>query len=191
MKTHHELGKNFKVIGESFLQLHLQGFLSRKPKKIIKHTRAVLRFYRNHEFDSYTQLVGTILVWRYAMLRETGIPKRERIRIEQSIVRSFNHLLQSVGVEEIESVQYLRSETTPDRSVMMAGNPLRKLLDLKIIEHTIRFRDYPMVKENVSGELLNQTSDQLEKLWRSSYFTLTQGYRFRIPFSTTHVFMTG
>ncbi len=170
MKSTQQLESEFIKIGREFERKFLYGFALRKPKKIITHAKQILRLYRREtSFDIFTKLSGTILIWRYAMMSKT--PKRELIKLERFILRSFHFVLKDATVEEKDIITYLFNEQAgPGRSVMgLGGSPLRHMLELKLLEFQI-----------TDSKIEVSDRDKCEIRWKDLYENLSRKFRFRI-----------
>lgn len=164
------LEDRFREVGTLFLKSYHQGFSQRKPKKIMAHTRKVLRAYRNDSLlDIFSKLSGIILTWRHAKISKT--PEREFLKLERSILWSFNFILNKVTSVQIDEMIYLLLETAPARSVLHPGNPLRLMIELKLLEFQI---------QDPKG-LSVQDQDNLEARWKKLYEQVYQKFRFRVP----------
>lgn len=163
------LENQFREVAVFFEKMYLQGFSVRKPKKAMTHTRQVLRAYRaNQSLDMFSKLSGIILVWRYAKILK--IPKREFFKLERSILWSFNFILSKVISAQVDEIIYLSLETLPARSLVHEGNPLRMMIDLKLLEFQIQ--------DSIG---LSIQDDELELKWKKLHEELHQRFRFRIP----------
>lgn len=179
LETFESFESKFGLVAKKFAAKHLVGFNNRKPKKIISHTNAVLRNYRDKNLDTFEMLVGTIIVWRYAMMArslcriKSQLPRRIKLRLEQSIVRSFNYILLRLtddSQDNKDMLEYLKKQTPPKRSVMSEGNPLGKVLELKSFELDIK-----------SGKLSAKELNYLENEWKVLQDEIKFCYRVQIP----------
>lgn len=163
------LKDQFREVGTLFLKKYQQGFSQRKPKKIMAHTRYVLRTYRQESsLDMFSKLSGIILTWRYAKISK--IPEREFIKLERSILWSFNFILNKVISVQANEVTFLLAETAPARSIMHQDDPLRMMIELKLLEFQIQ--------DSIG---LSVQDDELESKWKKLYEELYEKFRFRIP----------
>lgn len=175
----------FVMVGKNLSKLW-GVFFSRNPKRVIRHVKNTLRENRRNKVDHndlFRRLVGTILVWRHSTHVMYGhnpikIPNRVRIKLLQSIARSFNYLLADAKIEDIEMLAYLRSEL-PNREGF--DNPLRQLLELKILEFAVVHTD--KVLYCVPKIIFLKTIDQIENEWKRKNEGLFRLYRLRIPLS--------
>ncbi len=160
----------FRMVGKCFEAKYLGGFNLRKPKKIIFHTKQVLRTYRQDtSLNIFEKLSGIILIWRYVKM--TNMPIREILKIERVVLRAFYFMLGDTSIEHKDQLTYLLDEEAgPRRSVMGSGSPLRHILELKLLELQVLG----------SADLSIQDRDDLESHWKTLYRDLSRKFRFRI-----------
>lgn len=168
MKKQESLNNTFREIGKGFEQKYRSGFNVRKPKKIIVHTKQTLRTYRREtSLNMFEKLCGIILIWRYVKM--TNIPIREILKLERLVLRGFHFMLGELDSEYKDELTYLLDETGPSRSAMHPGNPLRHLLNLKLLELQIM---------NITISI--EDRDKLEIEWKKLYQELNHKFRFRV-----------